>query len=225
MPFSGIVLDVNETLFSLEPLERRFRAVGLDARHVELWFARVLRDGFALAATDSAEAFPLIGRHHLAQLLTEDGLPPTEGDVAYVLAGFDEVTPHPDVPEGLHAAHRAGLSVATLTNGTAAITRAFLQRAGLADLVGATLEARSSGVWKPHREAYRWAAAQLGREPGALLLVAVHPWDVHGAVSAGLGGAWLDRDGASYPQYFRAPQIQGATMDRIIAAAPDARLS
>ena len=219
MVVSAILLDVNETLFSIAPLERRFESVGLDRSQARLWFARVLRDGFALAATDVAETFPAIGSHHLEQLLVGADLEATEEVVGHVLAAFEEVTPHPDVDDGLHVARRAGVEVVTLTNGTTAVTRSFLERAGLVDLVDATLEARESGVWKPHRRAYWWAADQLGRDPAELMLVAVHPWDVHGAIAAGLTGAWLDRDGDGYPPYFHIPEVRAATLGSLITAA------
>lgn len=225
MRISGAVLDVNETLFSIEPMERRFGEVGLDPGQVGLWFARVLRDGFALAATDAVESFPAIGRHHLKELLRAAGLQATDEAASRMLAAFDEVTPHPDVADGLRAARRAGLTVATLTNGTTSVTRAFLDRAGLASLVDRTLEARASGVWKPHPRAYRWAAEQLGHEVEELLLVAVHPWDIHGAVSADLAAGWLDRDGRAYPDHFRSPDVRAATLDGVIAAATDRQAS
>ena len=38
-----------------------------------------------------------------------------------------------------------------------------------------------------------------------MLLVAVHPWDIHGAASAGMGTAWIDRAGHTYPDYFATP--------------------
>lgn len=39
-----------------------------------------------------------------------------------------------------------------------------------------------------------------------MLLVAVHPWDIHGAASAGMHTAWLNRSGDPYPGYFTHPE-------------------
>ena len=44
------------------------------------------------------------------------------------------------------------------------------------------------------------------------MLVAVHPWDVDGAQRAGLQGAWLNRQGASYPAHFRAPDVEASDL-------------
>ncbi len=39
------------------------------------------------------------------------------------------------------------------------------------------------------------------------MLVAVHPWDTDGAARAGLGSVWVDRGDATYPGYFRPPDL------------------
>jgi hypothetical protein len=38
--------------------------------------------------------------------------------------------------------------------------------------------------------------AWVGVAPELMLLVAVHPWDIHGAAQAGMGTAWVNRTGA-----------------------------
>ncbi len=99
----------------------------------------------------------MIATHHLGTLLRARGLSASDQTVEHVLGAFEDVQRHPDVAEGLLDAREAGLTAATLTNGTAEITRGFLDRAGLGGLVEVTLEARGSGVWKPHRPIMRHA--------------------------------------------------------------------
>ena len=41
------MLDVNETLSDMSAMADRFVTVGLGAHDAALWFAQVLRDGFA----------------------------------------------------------------------------------------------------------------------------------------------------------------------------------
>lgn len=40
-----------------------------------------------------------------------------------------------------------------------------------------------------------------------MVLVAVHPWDIHGAARAGLRTAWINRDARPCPAYFRRPDF------------------
>nr|WP_254925633.1 MULTISPECIES: hypothetical protein [unclassified Rhodococcus (in: high G+C Gram-positive bacteria)] len=49
-----IVFDVNETLSDMSPLSERFADVGAPNELASLWFASVLRDGFALTARRGA---------------------------------------------------------------------------------------------------------------------------------------------------------------------------
>ena len=44
------------------------------------------------------------------------------------------------------------------------------------------------------------------------MLVAVHPWDIQGARSAGLSTAWINRSGARYPAYFGQPDFEATSV-------------
>lgn len=51
-----------------------------------------------------------------------------------------------------------------------------------------------------------------------LVLVAVHPWDVHGAARSGLRTVWLNRTGGSYPSYFQAPEFTVTALTELPSA-------
>lgn len=209
----AVVLDVNETLFGLAPVAARLAATGIGAHHLDLWFARVLRDGFAAAASERFVAFPDLARHHLEALARQASVDDPAAAAQHVLRGFNEVELHPDVVPALtHLAER-DVAVATLTNGTAAITRGALERGGVGELVGTVLEVAGAGRWKPHPEPYRWAANQLGLPTAEVAMVAAHPWDVHGAAAAGMVGAWVDRSGqGTFPPGFEPPTVTGSDL-------------
>jgi 2-haloacid dehalogenase len=194
-PVELVLLDVNETLFSLRPVADRMAEAGLDGE-LELWFTRILRDGFAAAAAGGFAGFRELASHHLLELLRRRQLAATEAEVSHVLAGFDEVVPHPDVAPGLAALRSAGIPAVALTNGSAELTRAFLERSGLSDLVAGVHDVSEIGRWKPAPDPYRHVLDVRGVAPAAAAMIAVHPWDLLGARSAGLVAAWLDRDGA-----------------------------
>jgi 2-haloacid dehalogenase len=48
-----------------------------------------------------------------------------------------------------------------------------------------------------------------------MLLVAVHPWDVHGARRAGLRSAWVNRSGGAFPATFLEPTYTVAGVDQL----------
>ena len=203
---SVIVFDVNETLSDMSPLSARFVEVGAPAHLARVWFAALLRDGFALAAAGGSAAFSTIGVELLREALREADLTcsPDEA-VIHIMDGFGTLSVHPDIAEGVRVLKEAGLRLVTLSNGSAQVAESLLTRAGLRSDFESLLTVEDAPAWKPIQAAYDYAAVECRVKPADLLLVAVHPWDIHGAAEAGLRTAWLNRTGATYPSYFAAP--------------------
>jgi 2-haloacid dehalogenase len=210
-----VVLDVNETLFGLDPVAARMAEVGLSGRF-DAWFASVLRDGIAAAAAGVFASFADLARHHLEVLLA-DVSEPTAAAVHHVLAGFEQVLPHPDVAAGLEALQRAGIRAVALTNGSGEVTRRNLDRVGLAPLVHAVHDVAEVARWKPAPAPYRAVLAAHATGPADAAMVAVHPWDVLGGQQVGMVGAWLDRSGASYPAAYGRPDVTGPDLVSLAA--------
>ncbi|MDQ6754859.1 MAG: haloacid dehalogenase type II [Actinomycetota bacterium] len=203
---SVIVFDVNETLSDMAPMAGRFKDLGAPELLAKLWFATLLRDGFALTASGGNGRFADIGAEVLRGLLPGFALNRGVDDaVAYVMQGMTGLTVHPDVAEGIHTLKAAGFRLVTLTNGGTNVAENLFAAAGIRDEFELLLSVEDAPAWKPAHTSYDYAAAACGVSADEMLLVAVHPWDINGASRAGLGTAWLNRDGARYPGYFTAP--------------------
>ena len=208
-----IVFDVNETLSDLSGLRARFEEVGAPAHLTPTWFAQVLRDGFALTAVGEQASFS-----EIASTLLDQALRDIESDerraeaVRHVLDGFSSLDLHADVAPGVAVLRDRGIRLVTLSNGSASVAESLLARAELRDAFEAVLSVDDAGLWKPAALAYRHALAATGVSATAAMLVAVHPWDIDGARRAGLRTAWLNRDGATYPAYFAAPEIEASSL-------------
>ncbi|MCX4420301.1 haloacid dehalogenase type II [Streptomyces mirabilis] len=206
---SLLILDVNETLSDLTPLRGRFEEIGAPADLMPLWFAGILRDGFALTAAGGYADFADLARDGLRGLLTDTPHQPIhlEAAVRHVVSGFSELDVHPDVPAGVRALRAAGHRLVTMTNGSAALTDTLLDKAGVRDCFEALWDVTGPRLWKPHPRAYHYAAERSGVRPDEAMLVAVHPWDVDGAQRAGMAGAWLRRRTTTYPSSLTEPAI------------------
>ncbi|KGH44950.1 hypothetical protein IN07_20295 [Modestobacter caceresii] len=205
-PPSVLVFDVNETLSDLQPMAQRFTDVGAPGHLSTLWFAMVLRDGFALTAAGSQQPFAELGAGALRTVLTGLDLDrDLETAVAHVMQGFSELGVHDDVPDGARGLRDAGLRLVTLSNGSSQVAEQLLTRAGIRDSFQHLLSVEDAGAWKPARTAYEYAAGACGTPLDAMTLVAVHPWDIDGAARAGMSTVWINRTGASYPDYFTPP--------------------
>ncbi|MEU9246994.1 haloacid dehalogenase type II [Streptomyces sp. NPDC048385] len=202
-----LVFDVNETLSDLTPLRARFEDVAAPADLMPTWFAGVLRDGFALTAAGAYADFSSVALDGLRALLpaVEGWAGNVDAAAQHILDGFASLEVHPDVPDGVQTLSDAGFRLVTMTNGSATLTQQLLATAGLADRFEAMLDVSGPRRWKPARAAYEYAVEQVGVRPEQALLVAVHPWDVDGALRAGLGGAWLRRGATVYPHTMSPP--------------------
>lgn len=207
-----VAFDVNETLFSLGAVRAAFADHGLPGELVETWFARCLRDGFALTGLGEYASFPEVGACALASVARTAGRPLSSDAVSEILGAMRRLEAHPDVEPGLRLLREAGLRLVTLTNGTAAGTAAMLEHNGLTELVEATLSVDSVLRWKPAPEPYLHAAAVTGVPPQRVALVAVHAWDCHGARRAGLRTGWVSRLEHERAPYFAAADLEAPTL-------------
>ena len=79
------------------------------------------------------------------------------------------------------------------------------------------LSVEDAPAWKPAGASYAYAADACGTAPERMLLVAVHPWDIHGAHAAGLRTAWINRDGGAYPSYLSPPDVEAPDLPGLAA--------
>ncbi len=214
-----LLFDVNETLSDMSPLAGRFEDVGAPAHMAKTWFAELLRDGFALTVSGASESFAALGAEALRVRLRGQSLNRShEEAVDHVMAGFSALEVHPDVPDGIRALSDLGIRLVTLSNGSTSVADALLQGAGARDRFERLLSVEEAEVWKPAAGAYAYALAECDVEPMDAMLVAMHPWDIDGAMRAGLATAWVNRSGARYPAYFAAPDLEVASLTELADA-------
>jgi 2-haloacid dehalogenase len=213
---SVVVFDVNETLSDMTPMGQRFADLGLPEHLAKLWFASLLRDGFALTASGDREQFSVLGREALRVLLSGADVDRKLDDaVQHVMAGFAALGVHEGVPEGVRALRAAGLRLVTLTNGSSDVAERLFRQAGVRDEFERLMSVEEAGVWKPAPDSYRYAARTCGVPLEEMLLVAVHPWDIHGAARVGMRTAWVNRTDAIYPAYFRPPAMTVSSLNEL----------
>jgi 2-haloacid dehalogenase len=189
-----VAFDVNETLLDLAPVRAALVELGRPADLLGAVFARTLLTGFATATAGTWCRFRDAFDAALAQVTDL-----SDRDRGRVADAFLELAPHPDVEPALRRLTAAGVRVVTLTHGSPGVAEAGVERGGIAPLVERSLSSEVIRAWKPAREVYLWAAGTCDVAPERMALVAAHGWDVHGALRAGLGGAWFPRTERSYP--------------------------
>lgn len=208
----GVLLDVNETLLDLSGLQPAFDSLGLPDG-LPLWFARTLRNGFALAASGDCRTFAEVAGATLVSL-DPDRLKPRDADA--ILDAFARLQPTPDVGPGLRMLADAGIPAITLTVGDAQMVAEIFEAHGLGDLVAGHLSAADFGRWKPAPAPYLAGCLALGLPPGDVTMVAAHSWDLHGARRAGLRTAWITRLEKVRPDIFDPADIEGPDLTSVV---------
>ena len=215
---SLIVFDVNETLSDMSVLADRFGEVGLSPQLAATWFAGLLRDGFALTVTGENPDFAQVASDSLVGLFRARGVPDVDGGVERVMSAFMQLPLHPDVVDGIRALSDAGMRLVTLSNGSTAVAEGLFERDGILERFERLLSVQDASAWKPAAAAYQYALEVCRASASESMLVAVHPWDIHGAHRAGLATGYINRAGALYPGFFARPDIEAPTLVELAQA-------
>lgn len=205
-----VAFDVNETVFSLDAIGAALDVEGAPDQTLRRWFTQVLLDGFALTCAGDFVEFRTLAQRTLAGILDDDAA------ATRVLDAFSELDVHPDVEPALERLSEAGVPAVTLTNGHADMTEHLLERAGLRHLVAACHDVSEVGRWKPAALPYQQCARDHGVPAERLALVAVHAWDVHGAMRAGLSGGYATRHEGGAASHFEAADVVADDLPGVI---------
>jgi 2-haloacid dehalogenase len=212
----AVVLDLFGTLFPLEPLGNHLEAAGVPASSLKLWFARILRDAWALEVAGQYRPFREVAGGALEVLIVEQGGTPERRKMGQVLDAFATLPPYPDVKPSLERLRARGLVLASLGNGSKEVADKLFENAGLSSLVERRLSIDEVKHWKPHAAAYQYAVGKLGVPASEVTLLAAHAWDVQGAKRAGLRGAWVGRLEKRFEPAMGAPDLAAESIAELV---------
>ena len=217
-----ILFDINETVLDLASLRPTFATALGDADVSATWFAMLLHTSTVCALTGVETRFADLAGITLDALAARRGRTLSDRQRDDILGGFAGLPPHPDVPAALQRLRSAGYRTVAFTNSSRDLVTRQITHAGLMDDFDAIVSVEETGTFKPDARVYRFVAERLDRPMGDLRLIATHDWDTHGAMTAGLLAAYIDRSGAPYHPLYRRPDVyasdMGDVVERIIAA-------
>ncbi len=211
MKIKAVAFDVIGTMFDIQGLEKKFTAEGLLSGSLNIWFARMLRDAFALEVVGEYKPFAEIGGATLEALMREHHLEPERSTINAIIKSFADLPAHSDVGPAFEKLSAADVRIAALTNGSAETTKKMFRNAKLEKFVDHCISIDEVKHWKPAREAYLHAAKILGVDPAQIELVSAHNWDIQGAKSAGLTTAFIQRK-AVFSLAMKKPDVIGTTL-------------
>ena len=130
-------------------------------------------------------------RRAFVYTLRANGIDFTDQEVTEFMKVYDDLQPYDDAIEGLNRLS-AKYDLVALSNGE----QRYLEHLATNNIqkdFEAIISVESVGVFKPHPAVYRSAAKTLGKEPGQIMMVAAHSFDIMGARACGYRGAYVNR--------------------------------
>lgn len=214
----GVILfDVNETLLDLSALRPQFEEIFGPEPPMGEWFARMLHGSLVANHTGRYRPFGLIGAEALMVVATKRSIELASDTAVRVVESMRRLPAHPDVAPALASLASAGFRMATLTNGSSDAVVEQLSSSGLEGFFEQTISVDAVRRFKPAPETYLHAAVVLNANLDDLLLVAAHDWDIVGARSVGISGAFLARPGVVWGIPEEPPELVAGDLATLAA--------
>lgn len=207
-----ILFDINETVLNLSDLKPAFTHVFGDEGALTLWFSLLLHASTVCIATKVKTNFSELSKTMLDSLAARYHVALTCDNKAKLLNGFANLQPHSDIKPALKTLRSNGFRTIAFSNSSQSLITSQIKNSDLSDYFDDIISVEETGSFKPDINVYKFVAKKLHHPEKSLRLVATHDWDTHGALSAGLNAAYIDRLGVPYNPYYRRPDIFGTSM-------------
>lgn len=204
-----LFFDVNETLLDLTAMKKSVgAALGGRGDLLPLWFTTMLQYSLVTTVGRKYEAFGVIGAAALQMVAANNGIDlSVEEAKEAILPSLRSIPPHPEVKESLKRLKDAGYTLVSFTNSSNIGVETQFKKAGLTEYFDQRLSIEDIGKFKPHTDAYDWAARKMEIQANECMLIAAHGWDIAGAIWAGWRGAFVSRPGAQLYPLAPKPEI------------------
>jgi 2-haloacid dehalogenase len=110
-----------------------------------------------------------------------------------LLGAYRVLPPFDDVTECLTGLRDDKFSLYAFSNGTTDAVETLLMKAGIRDYFLDVVSVDDLETFKPNPDVYHYFLRRSGADSGRAWLISSNPFDVVGAVSAGMQGAWVRR--------------------------------
>jgi 2-haloacid dehalogenase len=178
------VIDKLETMLSSSVNASEFSQTWRD-KQLEYSFRRGLMRAYAPFSVCTKDALNYTASYYEVLL--------SDSEKATLLACYAQLPAFDDVAATLISLSQKGFKLLAFSNGTEDAVEGLLQNAGIRDLFVGVVSVDDLQTFKPNPDVYHYFTQKAGSITSQTWLVSSNPFDVIGAVSAGLKAAWVQR--------------------------------
>ncbi|MGY0393220.1 haloacid dehalogenase type II [Bizionia sp. KMM 8389] len=212
-----LFFDVNETLLDLTDMKENVgKALGNRSDLLPLWFTTMLQYSLVSTVGRQYNDFGDIGAAALQMVAANNNITLSEAEAKdVILPSLRSIPPHPEVKASLQRLKQAGYKLVSFTNSSNIGVETQFKNAGLLEYFDQRLSIEDLGKYKPHTDAYDWAARTMDVKPNECMLIAAHGWDIAGALWANWRGAFISRPGAQLYPLAPNPEINESNLELV----------
>jgi 2-haloacid dehalogenase len=155
------------------------------SKQLEYAFRRGLMQNYRDFAVCTRQALEFTAAHFKVTL--------ADADAARLMEQYRQLPAYPDAAEGLARLRASAFRMYAFSMGRTEDVAELLRRAGLSQHLDGVVTLEDARLFKPSPAAYSLFVRAAGCLGSEAWLVSGNPFDVIGAVSAGLNGAWIKR--------------------------------
>src|ERR1039457_127030 len=192
----GTLIDTHGVVIALE---KHVRDKAADFSRT--WREKQLEYSFRRGLMQDYENFAVCTRNALDYTCAFYKVPLGENDKQELMDAYKVLPAFDDVHEGLSRAKKAGFRMFAFSNGSADAVETLLKNAGILDFFIDVVSVDEVKSYKPNPGVYCHFLRRAGALGATAWLISSNPFDVIGALSSGLRGAWVKR----LPEAFFGP--------------------
>ncbi len=163
----------------------------------QTWREKQLEYSFRRGLMEAYENFGVCTSQALAYTCEYYAISLTEAQRLELLASYAELPAFNDVAESLRRLEESGFQLYAFSNGSKIAVEQLLENAGIRLYFEDVVSCDDIRTFKPNPAVYAHFLKQSASSPEKTWLISSNPFDVIGAISAGMRAAWVQRSSAA----------------------------
>ncbi len=185
------------------------------------WRDKQLEYSFRRGLMQNYETFAVCTGQALDYTCASYGIDLSEGEKRELMAIYRVLPAFDDAREGLKRLQAAGFRLFAFSNGAADALEVLLTNAGIRELFLGVVSVDDIRSFKPNPAVYSHFLRKSASAGGEAWMISSNPFDVIGAISAGMRAAWVKRSPeAVFDPWGIAPTITVGSLVELVDSIP-----